>query len=381
MSIPENLYAVKFLSDEEMPTNYKDYVKNNKDTLKEKLSKINYCTDVPFSMNDGKLFQKFSAEYIQNIIFLKKGEKYQEGTHFNFFDYVQLFTQIKHTKKQKELFEKIISFKNEEAKPDEYFCIGEFDLIINNIKGEDILHSLSKNKFNFYHYPGKNIQNNKTYSIIVEIKLNYFSQIKAEETQKQFKKFKKVIEFLVSKPDLNKIKKKIGLNEMNEIIFMLATNGDFYQFDYMRYSKFYSKEGLETDTEKKYEIPFHLKFIEEISLLNIPVLLLFVPKTLDDNGTIYKNKYVLGLEKKNENLNNEIKELKDRLGKLENIVGKLLGKNNENEVTGYGNKDKLMKKEGNEEIENPNKNFLAKKEKKEESENIFLNKKTKRDSP
>lgn len=168
---------------------------------------------------------------------------------------------------------------------------------------------------------------------------------------------------------------------MNEIIFMLATNGDFYQFDYMRYSKFYSKEGLETGTEKKYEIPFHLKFIEEISLLNIPVLLLFVPKTLDDNGTIYKNKYVLGLEKKNENLNNEIKELKDRLGKLENIVGKLLGKNNENEVTGYGNNDKLMKKEGNEEIENPNKNFLAKKEKKEESENIFLNKKTKRDSP
>ena len=59
MSIPENLYAVKFLSDEEMPTNYKDYVKNNKDTLKEKLSKINYCTDVPLSMNDGKLFQKF----------------------------------------------------------------------------------------------------------------------------------------------------------------------------------------------------------------------------------------------------------------------------------------------------------------------------------
>ena len=78
---------------------------------------------------------------------------------------------------------------------------------------------------------------------------------------------------------------------MNEIIFILATNGDFYL-------KFYSKEGIETDTEKKYEIPFHLKFIEEISLLNIPIILLFVPKTLDDNGTIYKNKYVLGLVKK-----------------------------------------------------------------------------------
>ena len=47
------------------------------------------------------------------------------------------------------LFEKIISFKNEEAKPDDYFCIGEFDLIINNIKGEDILNSLSKKQIQF----------------------------------------------------------------------------------------------------------------------------------------------------------------------------------------------------------------------------------------
>ena len=91
MSISENLYAVKFILDEEMPTKFKDYVKNNKDTLKEKLSKINYCTNVPLSMNDGKLFQKFSTEYIKNIIFLKKGEKYQEGTQFNFFYYVKLF--------------------------------------------------------------------------------------------------------------------------------------------------------------------------------------------------------------------------------------------------------------------------------------------------
>ena len=66
---------------------------------------------------------------------------------------------------------------------------------------------------------------------------------------------------------------------------------------------------------------------------------------------------------------------------MEKIVGELLGKNNEKEVAGNENNDKLMKKGGNEEIENPNKNLLEKKEIKEESENIFLNKKTKRNSP
>ena len=66
---------------------------------------------------------------------------------------------------------------------------------------------------------------------------------------------------------------------------MLVTNGDYYQFDYMRYSSLHFKEdNNKSDTDSKYNLPGYLKNIDEISKLKIPVLLLFVPRTLDDNG-------------------------------------------------------------------------------------------------
>ena len=335
--VPKN-----FLSEEEQNPNFKNYSKANAHIIKEKLTKIPYATDYPFSMNNGDLFAKFSVEYIKNIIF-KKGSIYKEKVKFNFFDYVEIFTKSEHTEKQKELFQNIICFNNEKAEPNEYINLGEFDLIIDSIKGEDILNALSKNKYNFFHYPGKEIKKEEKYCLVCEIKLNFFKQIKEQSVQKQFKKYKKILELLSLKPNLQKMKENIGLNGQNELIFMLATNGDFFQFDYMRYSFSNFKEEINTDVDKKNNIPSQLVKIEEISKLNVPVLLLFVPKTLDDNGSLYKNKYVFKIEKekidlnekiqkiekemnelktKNQHLNDEVKELKEKLYVLEELFMK-----------------------------------------------------------
>ena len=42
-----------------------------------------------------------------------------------------------------------------------------------------------------------------------------------------------------------------------------------------------------TDTDYKYNLSGYLKNIDEISKLKIPVLLLFVPRTLDDNAYMH----------------------------------------------------------------------------------------------
>ena len=169
--------------------------------------------------------------------------------------------------------------------------VGDFDLIIESIKGEYILDSLNKHKYNIYQYPGKEIKKEKKYCVLCEIKYNYFKQISDSSVKKQFKKYKLILELLISEPNLGKIKRKIGMSEENELIFMLATNGDFYQFDFMRYYSRKYKEDINTDVELNNNIPGYLKIIDEFSNLNIPILVLFVPETLDNNGAIYKNKY------------------------------------------------------------------------------------------
>ena len=101
---------------------------------------------------------------------------------------------------------------------------------------------------------------------------------------------------------------------------MLATNGDFFHFDYMRFSKMTYKEDSLTDVDKKYNIPGQLKYIEDISKLNIPFLLLFIPKTLDDKGKIYKNKFVNYMEKEIISLRSEIHNLKEQMNaKMEKL--------------------------------------------------------------
>ena len=118
----------------------------------------------------------------------------------------------------------------------------EFDLIIYTLKGSDILKDLNRYKYNLYHYPGKEINEDLNYRVIWEIKTNFFRQIKDANVQKQFKKYKIILEILSSKPNLENIKKKIGLNGKNQLIFILVTDGDFFQFDYMMDSLFKFKE-------------------------------------------------------------------------------------------------------------------------------------------
>ena len=100
---------------------------------------------------------------------------------------------------------------------------------------------------------------------------------------------------------------------------MLVTNGDYYQFYYMRYSSLHFKEdNNNTDTESKYNLPGYLKNIDEIANLKILVLLLFVPRTLDDNGSLYKNKYVTKIEEDIFDLKNQVQELRQEINELKN---------------------------------------------------------------
>ena len=103
---------------------------------------------------------------------------------------------------------------------------------------------------------------------------------------------------------------------------MLATDGDFFQFDYLRNSLSKFKEDYNTDDDKKYKIPGYLKSIEEMSKLDIPIILLFVPRTLDDNGTIYKNKYITKMEKEIIDLKEEIKKLNEKVDKINETLEK-----------------------------------------------------------
>ena len=320
MSTSDSLTPKKFFSDEEKSVSFKNYVKLQKEKIQEKFKSLTYSTDHPFSMTDGDLFAKFSREYIKNIIFEKKNLKCKENVQFNFFDYVQLFTESEHSSRQKTLFENIIGFKNEKTNKENYLNVGDFDLIIDTIKGSVILDSLNDHKYNIYHYPGEEIKKDSNYCIICEVKSNFFRQIKEQKVQKQLNKYKIILELLSSKPNLQKIKEKIEINGNNELIFMLVTNGDYYQFDYMRYSSLHFKEdnNNNTDTESKYNLPDYLKNIDEIAKLKIPVLLLFVPRTLDDNGSLYKNKYVTKIEEDIIDLKKQVNELREEINKLKN---------------------------------------------------------------
>ena len=112
MNSSDSLSSNKFFTDEEKMIAYKTYIKDNEKELKEKLINIANPTDYPFSMTDGNLFQKFSIEYIKNIIFSKKGSKYKENIQFNFFDYIKLFTESPHSGSQKRLFKLYIYLLN-----------------------------------------------------------------------------------------------------------------------------------------------------------------------------------------------------------------------------------------------------------------------------
>ena len=198
----------KFFSDTERKTDYLEYINKNKKEIKNKILNLPHPKDYPFSMNDGRLFQKFSIEYIKNILLKNNFSKCSENIPFNFFEYIQIFTESEHTETQKKLFQDIIGFKNSKAQFQDYMFSGDFDMVINSISGEKLMKAINEFSYNIYLYPGNTIEENVNYCIIGEIKKDFFEEIKKIEIIKQFNKYQKILELLSSEPNLNKLKKK-----------------------------------------------------------------------------------------------------------------------------------------------------------------------------
>lgn len=289
-------------------SDYQEYIISKKDEIKSKISHLPNPRDYPFSMNDGMLFQKFSIEYLKNILFKNKNNNYKfsENKNFNFFEYVKLFTECEHSEKQYKLFNEIISLKNQKAESKEYMYNGDFDVIIDSIPGKDIKYAIENFQYSIYLYPGKQIQDNTNYCLIGEIKKDFYKEIKNKEAKKQFIKYSKILELLSAQPNLIQIKKKIGLNGTNNLLFCLITNGNYYNFDYNRYIRKKFQEDIHTDEDSE-KLPDYFKIFNLICT-SIPVLLIFVPKTLDDNEGQYLSKVeqniILELKK-------EIRSIKD----------------------------------------------------------------------
>ena len=228
-------FKKKCLSDYE--DDFSRYICENKKILKNKFEKLSLPKDYPSSMKDGRLFQKFAIEYIKNI--LLKGYKctFSENISFNFLDYLLIFTENEHSKLQSKLFLELIAFKDEKSKPQEYMYSGDFDMIINSLSGSDIKKIIKNFPMNFYEYQDDSIIGDANYSIIGEIKKDFYEEIKKDEIQKQFTKYAKIFELLSNKPNLNKLKKRIGINENNDLLFVVVTDGNYYNFDYMRHKK------------------------------------------------------------------------------------------------------------------------------------------------
>lgn len=334
-------FKKNFLSDNDSKTNFSKYIKNNKENLKRKIEKVPHPKDYPCSMKDGRLYQKLAVEYIKNIL-LNGKFNFSENMAFNFSDYLITFTENEHSSLQSKIFLELIAFKDKKAEPQDYMYSGDFDMVIDSISGADIKKSIEKFPMNFYEYQKNYIKDNTQYCIIGEIKKNFFEEIKKEEIQKQFNKYSKIFELLSTNPNLNKLRKRIGLNENNKLIFAVVTDGNFYNFDYLRYLK--KKFNEDTHSDNAYSIlP---KYIEILNLINniIPVLLIFVPRTLDDNKGIFvskgERKNIKDLKKKINNLTEEqtkmqiqlddqkkqIDDQKKQIAEMENKINKLLGK-------------------------------------------------------
>ena len=144
MNSSDSILSKKFFSDDDKSPCCKNYIKENQIKIEAKFKETTYATDYPLYMTNGDLFAKFSIEYIKNIIFEKKSLKFKENAQFNFFDYIKLFTESEHSKNQKELLEEIIGFKDGKVKTDEYLNSGDFDVIIDTVKGSYILNILNK---------------------------------------------------------------------------------------------------------------------------------------------------------------------------------------------------------------------------------------------
>ena len=308
----KNKSNLKYNSDNEKSSDYSNFIRNNQDKLKDKIHKIPNPKDYPSSMGDGRLFQKFATEYIKKI--LLEGNKIicSENVSYNFFDYVQTFTESNHSEQQNKLFQDIIGLKNDKARSEDYYFFGDFDMVINSISGQNIKKAMINFPVNIYQYPGISIEDNTNYCMIGEIKKDFYEEIKIDEVKKQFRKYSKILKLLSSEPNLNKIKKRIGINENNKLIVFIVTDGNYYNFEYMRHIRKNYKEDIHSEKDSKM-FPDYFQIFDLISFI-VPVLLIFVPRTLDDNKEIFTSKSERQIIS---SLNNEIKDLKNKMKKME----------------------------------------------------------------
>ena len=163
--------------------------------------------------------------------------------------------------------------------------------------------------------------------MIGEIKKDFFKDVKKDEIVKQFLKYAKILKLLSTEPNLKNIKKKIGINENKKLLFAVVTDGNFYNFDYMRYRMKKFREDAHSDKDIESFPDFgNLGIISA----DIPVIIIFVPRTLDDNKGIFvskgENKIISELKDELKSLKKEIQEMQAQINELNGKIDQLLGR-------------------------------------------------------
>lgn len=286
--------------------------KNTNKNLSFQIDNIPNPIDYSNKMDDDILFQKNSIQYIKNIILNGLSLKYKENKSFNFFEYVELFTKSVHNNNQFDLYKEIIDFKESISKRN--YAHGEFDLIINGIKGSDLDNKIRTFNYNIYYCNKNNIDINKNYNIIVEIKKNIFENIDETEIYQQFKKYINIIKLLNSMPILSDIRQKLDIDVENQIIFAIATDGNYSNFDLMTKLLGYNKNYIDDSFNEKEYNNYSEKKFKIFKKLNFPVLLLFIPKIYDNKE--FKPKYAKELEKRTIKLEQDLNKLQREIEEL-----------------------------------------------------------------
>ena len=190
-------------------------------------------------LDDGIIFQKYSSKYIKNILFKNLIFSYFENVDFDFNDYTKLFIQS-FSQDQCNLFCEIIGLRY--PKESEQYASGDFDLIFNGIKGKDINTVMESYPSNVFQSNKIQLQNEETYSIIFEIKKNYFTQLRKADIKKQLTKYNKILHLLSLRPELKDIKNRLKITN-KKLIFSLVTNGEYKKF-FSRKFFFLNKKNL-----------------------------------------------------------------------------------------------------------------------------------------
>ena len=189
-------------------------------------------------IDDGIAFQKYASDYIKNILFKDIKLNFSEGVDFDFHDFTKIFTKS-FSLAQHSLFYEIIGLKY--PKENEQYSSGDFDLIFNGIKGEDITKIMKLYPSNILKSNKTPLDNNLTYNIIFKIKKSYMNQLKYKDNRKQLTKYCKIINLLSLEPELKEIKNKLNIFNTNKLIFAMVTNGDY---------KYYVNNKLLIDKKK-----------------------------------------------------------------------------------------------------------------------------------